>query len=179
MTQNQTSEMTLKSLITDYAAYNLWANKSLVDWLKTKPVEVFTQPVPSSYPSLQNTLMHIWDVEQNWFGRMQNMPINAFTWNGFDGTLEDIIEGIIEQSENALLFVQSLTEEQLQEGFFFSIPYVGDHTLPRFELMMHAFNHSTYHRGQLVTIGRNLGFTDAPMTDFMFYILREKHKTNE
>ncbi|MFB6801427.1 DinB family protein [Peribacillus butanolivorans] len=30
-------------------------------------------------------------------------------------------------------------------------------------------NHSTYHRGQIITIGRNVGLTDAPMTDFNIY----------
>jgi len=35
-------------------------------------------------------------------------------------------------------------------------------------------SHSTYHRGQIITIGRNLGMTDAPMTDFNFYLLTAK-----
>jgi len=29
--------------------------------------------------------------------------------------------------------------------------------------------HSTYHCGQVVSIGWNLGYTDAPMTDYNFY----------
>jgi uncharacterized damage-inducible protein DinB len=39
---------------------------------------------------------------------------------------------------------------------------------------MHCMNHSTYHRGQIVTMGRNLGFTDAPMTDYNFYNVMAK-----
>ena len=38
-----------------------------------------------------------------------------------------------------------------------------------FEYIMHYANHSTYHRGQVITIGRSLGFTDAPMTDYNLY----------
>jgi len=37
----------------------------------------------------------------------------------------------------------------------------------------HVMNHSTYHRGQLVTMGRELGFTDPPKTDFIQFC-REK-----
>jgi uncharacterized damage-inducible protein DinB len=39
---------------------------------------------------------------------------------------------------------------------------------------MQVMNHSTYHRGQIITIGRNLGFTDAPMTDYNFYNIHGK-----
>ncbi|WP_366512826.1 DinB family protein [Kordia sp.] len=30
-------------------------------------------------------------------------------------------------------------------------------------------NHSTYHRGQIVTMGHQLGFTKAPFTDLFFF----------
>ncbi|WP_315819131.1 DinB family protein [Paraflavitalea speifideaquila] len=35
-------------------------------------------------------------------------------------------------------------------------------------------NHSTYHRGQVVTIGHQVGLKDAPITDYMFYLLKVK-----
>jgi len=38
-------------------------------------------------------------------------------------------------------------------------------------------NHGTFHRGQLVTMGRSLGLTDPPKTDFIHY-LREKNNPN-
>jgi uncharacterized damage-inducible protein DinB len=43
-------------------------------------------------------------------------------------------------------------------------------------MILHCVNHATYtyHRGQLVTMGRSLEFTDALMTDYMFYLLMAK-----
>jgi len=32
-----------------------------------------------------------------------------------------------------------------------------------------VFNHSTYHRGQLVTMMRQLGETNVPVTDFIAF----------
>jgi uncharacterized damage-inducible protein DinB len=52
---------------------------------------------------------------------------------------------------------------------FFTSPW-AEATRGRFDFIQHAMNHSTYHRGQLVTIGRNLGYIDAPMTDYNFYL---------
>ncbi len=93
--------------------------------------------------------------------------------------MEEVFAGLVAQSETLAAYAQSLNVESLQEQCPFSIPYVGDFVRPRFEMIQHTVNHSTYHRGQIVTIGRNVGLTDAPMTDYMFYLLMAKHKTEE
>lgn len=168
----------LKEILTDNARYNHWAHQTLVEWLRTKPVELLEKEVPSSFSSLRLTLMHIWDVEQGWHGRLVGQPTKSYTWEGFDGTLEDILQDIVRQSEKLVNYIEGLTDEELEEGCYFNIMYVGEHTLPRREIIQHSLVHSAYHRGQLITIGRNLGFTDAPMTDYMFYLLRVKNKEN-
>ncbi|MBK9337244.1 MAG: hypothetical protein IPM98_11980 [Lewinellaceae bacterium] len=56
--------MTLDTLLQDYSAYNLWANTAIVNWLRTKPAGLMTQPVPSSFPTLHDTLLHIWGAEK-------------------------------------------------------------------------------------------------------------------
>jgi uncharacterized damage-inducible protein DinB len=168
--------MNLTSLIADYAAFNLWANKQLVDWLKTKPLEAMEHEVPSSFSSVKQTLVHIWDTQTWWLGTLQQLQPESNYGRVFEGAMEEVFDGIVKQSEDFAAYAQSLTEELLQEQCPFSIPYVGDFTRMRFEMIQHCMNHSTYHRGQIVTIGRNVGFTDAPMTDFMFYLLMAKHK---
>jgi uncharacterized damage-inducible protein DinB len=50
--------------------------------------------------------------------------------------------------------------------------------MKRFEMLQQCFNHGTYHRGQIVTLGRNLKITDAPATDYFFY-LEEKKRAGE
>ncbi|MBL0256882.1 MAG: hypothetical protein IPQ03_04840 [Bacteroidetes bacterium] len=42
--------------------------------------------------------------------------------------------------------------------------------LSRYEYIIHVINHSTYHRGQVVTIARGLGITEnIPATDYNFF----------
>lgn len=173
-TATHTTPANLSSLVKDYTTYNLWANCQLVKWLKAKPANLFEQEVPSSFPSLKATLVHIWDVERCWLGHLKQSPVRSFRMEGFDGTLEEVFEGILEQSEAIDDYASFLTDSQLLEGCYFALPYVGEHTVPAFEIIHHTMNHSTYHRGQLITIGRNLGLTDAPMTDYMYYLLRVK-----
>ena len=47
------------------------------------------------------------------------------------------------------------------------------YTQPVYKVLAHIFNHSTYHRGQLVTQLRQLGFEDITSTDLTtFYNLK-------
>ncbi|MFC5412092.1 DinB family protein [Larkinella bovis] len=165
------TELTLASFVADCAIYNLWANQQLVDWLKTKPVALMEKTVPSSFPSLKETLVHIWDTERFWLSVLQQVPAPpSFRLFGFDGTVEEVFEGIVEHSADLADYLQSLTEPEWQEDVIFTSPW-AEGIRSRIEFTHHCLNHSTYHRGQVVTIGRNLGLTDAPMTDYSFYFL--------
>jgi uncharacterized damage-inducible protein DinB len=42
-----------------------------------------------------------------------------------------------------------------------------------YHVLHHIFNHSTYHRGQLVTMLRQLGSKDIPATDFIAFVKKK------
>jgi uncharacterized damage-inducible protein DinB len=162
-------ELSLAYLVKDYADFNLWANTKLVEWLKTKPPEKMEQEVPSSFPSLKKTLVHIWDTERFWLSVVKEEPPKpSFRQKGFDGTNDDVFNGILSHSEEFAKYVNSLSEASLIKDCYLDTQWVKG-TRPKFEYIHHCMNHSTYHRGQAVTIGRNVGLTDAPMTDYNFY----------
>jgi uncharacterized damage-inducible protein DinB len=176
----KTSEMQMSSasLVKDYTAYNLWANKRIVKWLRSKPAEVVEQKVLSSFSSLRLTLVHIWDVERSWLGRLLQVEMESNYGKDYDGTLEEVFDVVVQQSEALNVYVQSLTEESLQELTKFMVPIrwpEWDEVIcPRSQVIQHCLNHSTYHRGQIVTIAHNVGLTDPPTTDYMAFLLREK-----
>ena len=46
-----------------------------------------------------------------------------------------------------------------------------DLTKPRYEFILHVINHNTYHRGQIITMCRNLGVTDhVPTMDYEVFL---------
>src|SRR5690242_11895194 len=55
-----TGNTAIAYLMKNYANYNLWANTTLVRWLKSKPAAELEQEVASSFPSIKLTLLHIW-----------------------------------------------------------------------------------------------------------------------
>ena len=164
----------LSTLIKDYVIYNHWANRRIIEWLQSKPASIMDLKVPSSFPGIRNTLVHIWDMERSWLAHLQLAPQPESMRRGFAGTWEQVLEGLLETSDNFTNYVLSLSQEELLKTCYCNILFVGDIYRPRFEIIQHAMNHSTYHRGQLVTIGHQIGLNDAPMTDYMYYLLRVK-----
>lgn len=158
------------TFVNDYATYNRWANEQLVAWLQTKSADLMTQEVPSSFSSLRKTLVHIGNTERWWLYQLQQVA-PALSEQALISESEDVFDALLSRSDELAAYVESLPEWALDEPGEFSIPYVGDFSESKRNMIQHCVNHNTYHRGQLVTIGRNLGFTDAPMTDYMFYCL--------
>jgi uncharacterized damage-inducible protein DinB len=173
MIATKKQQVTVSSLISDYVNYNLWANTTLITWLRMKPEEKMDENVPSSFPSLKLTLLHIWEAEQFWLSVIQKEAAPEPLRDIFNGSVEDVFNGLSDSSELFANVVNSLEPEELHEEVQLVSPW-AEAIKPRIEFIMHCMNHGTYHRGQIVTIGRNLGLTDAPMTDFNFYLMNVK-----
>lgn len=163
----QVKEPGLATFMQDYASYNLWANEQLALWLLTKPATVLDREVPSSFSSIRKTLLHIRDTERYWLSVLR--PDTLVTPEEPEPlTMGALFDSIIRQSAEIVAFINTLDETAIKASCYLDSPWVQG-TRPRFEFIQHMINHSTYHRGQVVTIGRNAGLTDAPMTDFNYY----------
>jgi uncharacterized damage-inducible protein DinB len=174
-TTNTTTGTSLLIHLQDIASYNLWAIQRLVNWLKTKDSTILEADASSSFPGIKATLVHIRDVEREWQGHLQQVVPPAFMrLVPEEESVANVLDSLEEQAALFLQYIEGLTEEELQEDCFCNLVFVGEICRPRFEIIQHCLNHSTYHRGQVVTIGHQLGLKDAPMTDFMFYALRVK-----
>jgi uncharacterized damage-inducible protein DinB len=169
-----TSDTSLLTHLQDLAAYNVWAISRLADWLRTKPTALLEVEAASSFPGIKATLLHIRDVERSLLAQLQEVPIPFAEQIGSEDSLEDVLEKLVEHAALFEEYLQSLTEEELQEECYCKVMFVGEICRPRFEIIQHCLNHSTYHRGQVITIGHQVGLRDAPMTDYLFYVLRVK-----
>ena len=163
------------SLVKDFTRYNYWANKRFVDFLLTKPAEQWETTVPSSFSSIRHTIDHIMQTERFWLSVISKKPIVAER-TIFQGSLTELVDTFLETSEEFLIFVENLTDNELIEEVVFTSPW-AESVSSRYQFIQHALNHSTYHRGQIITIGRNLGFNDAPMTDYNFFLVTRNQKT--
>lgn len=160
--------MNLQNLISDYTAYNLWANQQFINWLSNKPVEQLNQEVPSSFSSILKTLNHIWAIEEYWYSIIAKKAEFNNRYGATEFVADEIFEGLINRSTLLAEDVKQFTDIELTEKIKLVSPWL-EADQPRYEYLLQLVNHGTYHRGQIITIARNVGITDAPNTDYIFF----------
>jgi len=158
--------MSLKKLLTNSVKYNAWANQQYVNWLSKKSEELLNKEVLSSYSSILKTIDHISGTEKYWFSVIAE---TAFVENQKNISLKDeVLKELLDSSNQLSHLINSYSEEELVKKVKVVSPWF-ESDFSKYEYLEHAINHGLYHRGQIVTIGRNIGITDAPMTDYNFY----------
>ncbi|MGM9479131.1 DinB family protein [Pedobacter sp. GSP4] len=162
-------ETTIVYLMKNYANYNFWANLTLINWLKTHPEQLLEQEALSSFKSVKLTLAHILQTQEYWFSILSKTDFVMKERN----SLTEIFDQLLKQSEQLSDYVANLGADKLEENTLVESPWFSC-DLQNFEYVMQVFNHSTYHRGQVITICHNLGITGAPMTDYNFYNIMAK-----
>ncbi len=162
-----------QTLIEDQVNYQLWANQSMIESLKVHSPEKFYVKIPSSYDTIYDTVKHIYQVQDFWFQMIQG---KSYDFAETEYSSEELFEKLIQNSNELKDFVCQLDEFELQEKMEVITPWFTSHQ-PRYELIQQIVMHTAYHRGQVVTMGRNLDITNATNTDFNFYLLMAKPKS--
>lgn len=157
----------MKALLTQYSSYNLWANERMAALLKTLDSKLPDAAVKSSFPSLRKTVHHIWDAELIWLSRLEGKKLS---WPPTAQFNNPGITDFLNTSLNFRDFVAGKDENYFQASTFFHDSKGNPYNMNNTGIIMHVMNHSTYHRGQLVTILRELGITELPATDLIKYI---------
>lgn len=166
----------MKEIYTRYAHYNYWANRWMTETFSVLDEEALQRNIESSFPSARLTFLHIWDAELIWLKRLQGISLPAFPSRIFQGTTAEAFTGLLQNSSDFLDFVESQPDVFFEKTLHFTTINSGEYAQQAFEMIHHCLNHSTYHRGQLVTIGRQLGLTNIPPTDMIFFLREEGRK---
>ncbi len=160
----------MKTYFEELAAYNSWANGLICDWLSKISDEQWNRPLKSSFPSVRDTVIHLVGAENAWWQRLRKDQQIVWIPNTFQGTKAEALELWRESFSHLEEFVKELSATQLSENLDFKRLNGEANRMKISEVLAHVFNHSTYHRGQLVTLLRQVGFTDVSSTDLLnFY----------
>lgn len=166
--------MSMKVHQLNYVNYNLWANTRLCGVVENLESELLNREIISSFKTIRLTLLHIWDAQIIWLLRLEGTSLTAWPSNGFTGTNEEIIEGLLGQSELFYEYVNQKDEDYFSSFCEFNDMKGNSHSVKVCDIIQHAMNHSTFHRGQIVTMLRQLGIKEIIQTDYIAYI-REKN----
>jgi uncharacterized damage-inducible protein DinB len=156
-------------LLQSYAAFNAWANQTITDAILEMDEHLHQQIVKSSFPNLYATVLHMWDAESIWWQRMEGHTQMLIPSKEFNPNMKEAVNGLLNQSREWSSWMNGVTEEQLLRNFDYRNMKGESFTSGVWQVVHHLFNHGTYHRGQLVTMMRELGVTQIPATDFIHW----------
>src|SRR5688572_29093035 len=159
----------MKELLVQFASYHLWANELLLEAILQLPAEKQNQTLPSSFPTLYKTVLHMWDAESVWWQRLKLQERVVWQSEHFTGDMKELSAQLLQQNRQWLDWVNSSGDHQLQHVFKYQNTKRESFKQPVFQMLLHLFNHGTYHRGQLVTMLRQLGEEKIPQTDFIVW----------
>jgi uncharacterized damage-inducible protein DinB len=159
----------IKELLLAHIGYSAWATSQVLEACSNLTLEQLDIGLGASHSSILGTFRHIHDGERVWLVRLgegtnaclppESAPAHSFEflvrswpelWEGYRKWLE--------AASDADLNVETSTI--LPDGRCFRVPH--------WQIVLHAINHSSFHRGQIITMLRAFG-VPPPNTDLTAY----------
>lgn len=161
--------------ITELYAYNSWANERILKASAKLTSEAFLRPMGNSFSSVRDTLAHIlaaeWIWLERWQGRYPKTMLDPADFPNVN-SLQSRSEAVAGNYRN---FLHEVTVQQVRHELAYINREGKRHSYPLWQQMAHVVNHSSYHRGQVTTLLRQLG-AEPIDTDFLTYYDEVAHK---
>jgi uncharacterized damage-inducible protein DinB len=158
------------SIAIQWYRHKLWAHDRFAEVIATLTPELFIRDNWSSFPSIRDTMLHVFSSDGRWLDRWQGRVPRAKLEPVDFPYLEDLRGKWREIEEAQLKFVEGLGDNAV--GGSLTLPAEDDHpahTVPTWQPLYHVAHHAGYHRGQLATMLRQLGHR-PPTTDFIDFV---------
>jgi uncharacterized damage-inducible protein DinB len=175
--EDQQPATMLKDHIQLLFEYDRWANNRVLQAVSALRDEQFTRDVGGSFRSVRDTLVHIISGEWGWLAYWKEPSLSpAFVKDLRDRrdslfnpdkfpNITQVKSKWAEIEKEQLEFVNGLTNESLEK----MLP-IRATQISLANLMQHLANHSTYHRGQVALMMRQLD-AEPVATDFHVFLV--------
>lgn len=158
-----------KTYFTELAEFNRASTAQVCSWLQQISDEQWQQPVVSSFNSIRETVLHTVNAENAWLKRLKNEPVIRVDQT-FTGSRQELLDLWEQTSQQLRDWLEGFDETALKAPFSYKRFNGQEYTSRYYQILAHVVNHATYHRGQLVTLLRQVGFTAMQSTDLIgFY----------
>jgi uncharacterized damage-inducible protein DinB len=138
-------------------AYNSWATNRVFESLIKVPEVDYRRDLKSSHGGIHGTLTHLVGAEKIWLSRWIGKPETSLMSEKEVPSLAALKEIWEDVAARTAKFISRLDDEKLLSTFEFTtmqgktLTHVYQHAL------QHLVNHSTYHRGQIAALMRQVG----------------------
>jgi len=155
--------------LTNLLEFHYWARDRVLDAAALLTPEQYTRDLGSSFPSVRDTLVHLYSAEWAWYQRWhgtsptamlaaadyRDVPTLRGAWTAHEGQMRTFLAEQGEAGITRSVDYTALTGQRCTSAFW--------------EMLHHLVNHGTYHRGQVTTMLRQLGAAPAKSVDLIVF----------
>lgn len=156
------------SLARELLLYTLWADRAVTATVREVSPEHLTREAGVSFGSLLGTLAHTLGAQRVWLSRFTGAPLERLPTAQDYPDLRSWLIGWEETAAQIEAFLAGLTDEQLAANITWKNFRGDSFTRPLWQPVIHLVNHTTYHRGQIVSLLRQMGYA-PPSTDLIYW----------
>jgi uncharacterized damage-inducible protein DinB len=150
-------------------AFNSWASNRIFDAVAGLPDADVMKDLKASHASIHGTLLHMVGAEKIWLSRWAGKPDARLIVSGDAPTLA-AVRRVWEETGFAMAkFLGTMTDAKLKDTFTMTTATGAAFTHSYGQAIQHVVDHSTYHRGQVVLLLRQLGHTPPGTGLIAFY----------
>jgi len=161
--------ITMKEILHDYVNYNVWANERIINYLAEQTKGTIELETKNSFPSLKTTLWHIHYAEKVWLSRLQALPFDSFPALESIGDETELFNLVLDGSIEFRNFVLQQSDDFFGQVISFQTAQGQEYNRLARKIIHHCMNHSTYHRGQIITMSKQLNLESPPSSDLIYY----------
>ncbi len=159
---------TLGEHLRTMARYNRWADRRLYAEAEQLPEVRLRQDAGAFFGSLLGTLNHLVVTNRIWMTRLDGQGeaptrLDAILFEA----LAPLRAAAAAEDERIIDFVDGLSEEDLGADFAYATTSGAQQRQPRWQALVHLFNHQTHHRGQAHAILTRLGVPEPASLDLL------------
>ena len=149
--------------------YNSWANERVLESLRPISQEAFASDKGASHGSIRGIIAHIAAAEWIWLERWKgSSPAGLLSESKFE-TVEIATERLRKIDYDLQEFTSRLTQADLDGSRGYKTTEGKAYSNVLSDMLLHVANHSSYHRGQIITLLRQSGAVPQS-TDFILFI---------
>jgi uncharacterized damage-inducible protein DinB len=157
--------------IVAWFAYDRWANRKVFDACRKLTAEQYVaEPVPG-WSSVRSTLCHIALATELNLRTLASDPQDRIPTEAELVTMDDVGQLLERAYRRFEELCPTLTPERLDAVL--TLRAIGrSFTLPRWAILRHIVNHSSYHRGQIASKLKRFGIEQS-ITDFFWWAIEQ------
>lgn len=150
-------------------AYDSWANNRMFDAVAGLPADQYMKDLKASHGSIHGTLTHLVAAQKIWLSRFIGKPEQKLVTVAEAPTLTDLKKLWEKVGHDLAQFLGTMTDRKLAETFVMTTTSGKQFTHTYVQALQHVVNHSSYHRGQVAAMMRQVAAV-PPNTDMIrFY----------